>query len=84
MPTKLYSTTYYFWYNRLKKLRKGKHANPENAAAFEIELEKFRKEGITRKTAVKNRKMPLADFSTWLAQQQNFADKLMDDFTKRQ
>jgi hypothetical protein len=27
--------------------------------------------------------MPLADFSSWLAEQQNFADKLMDEYNKR-
>ncbi|MCL1882474.1 MAG: hypothetical protein FWF81_01800 [Defluviitaleaceae bacterium] len=81
-PTKLYETTYYYWYNRLKKLRKGKHANPENAEAYDIEFKKFCKEGIARKAAVKNRKMSLADFSSWLAQQKNEADRLMDEFTQ--
>ena len=75
--TNLYDTTYHFWYNRLKKLKKGKFADPEKAANFNIEFVRFRKEGIMRKVAVKNREMSLADFSTWLAQQQNLADELM-------
>jgi hypothetical protein len=75
--TKLYETTYYHWYNRLKKLKKGKLADPEKATNFNVEFKKFRKEGIMRKTAVKNREIPLADFSSWLAQQQNLADELM-------
>jgi len=81
--TKLYDTTYYFWYNRLKKLRKGKHANSENATAFDAEFKKFCKEGIMQKTAVKNREMPLADFLSWLAQQRNFADKLISELTNK-
>jgi hypothetical protein len=83
MPTKLYDTAYYYWYNREKKLKKGKHANAENAAAFSAEVKKFRKEGITRKTAVKNRQMSLADFASWLAEMQNLADKLMEEYKKR-
>ena len=80
---KLYETTYHYWYNRLKKLRKGKHANPENAAAFKIEFDTFRKEAVKRKTAVKNKQISLADFSAWLVQQENLADKLMDEYKKR-
>ena len=83
MPTKLYDTAYYYWYNREKKLKKGKHADPEKAAMFSAEFKKFRKEGITRKTAVRNRKMPLADFASWLAEMQNLADKLMGEHQKR-
>ncbi|MCL1884606.1 MAG: hypothetical protein FWF81_12755 [Defluviitaleaceae bacterium] len=82
-PTKLYETAYYYWYNRQKKLQKGKHANPENAAAFKVEFDAFRKEAVKRKAAVKNRQRPLADFSTWLAEQQNFADKLMDELAQK-
>jgi len=76
---KLHETTYQFWYNRLRKLRKGKTANPEKAAAFKIKFDAFRKEAVKRKTAVKNRKISLADFSAWLVQQQDYADKLMDE-----
>jgi hypothetical protein len=81
-PTKLYDTAYYYWYNRQKKLKKGKHANPQNAAVYDVEFKKFCKEGITRKTAVKNRQMSLADFLSWLAQQKNEADRMMGEFTK--
>jgi len=69
---------YYYWYNRLRKLRKGKAANAEKAAAFKVEFDAFRKEAVKRKAAVKNRKLSQADFSAWLVEQQNLADKLMD------
>jgi len=74
---KLDEAAYYYWYNRLRKLRKGKAANPEKAAAFKIEFDAFRKEAVKRKAAVKSRKIPLADFSAWLVQMQDEADKLM-------
>ena len=37
-------SAYYYWYNRLRKLRKGKAANPDKAAAFKVALNGFRKE----------------------------------------
>ena len=79
----IHEAAYYYWYNRWRKLRKGKAANPEKAAAFKVELDIFRKEAVKRKTAVKSREMTLADFSTWLVQQQDEADRLMgDDISK--
>ena len=75
---KLDEAAYYYWYNRLRKLRKGKAANPEKAAAFKIEFDAFRKEAVKRKAAVKNRQLPIADFASWLVQMQDEADKLME------
>jgi len=69
---------YYYWYNRLRKLRKGKAANVEKAAAFKVEFDAFRKEAVKRKAAVKSRKIPQADFSSWLVEQQELADRLME------
>jgi len=69
---------YYYWYNRLRKLRKGKAANPEKAATFKAEFDKFRKEAVRRKAAVKQGEMKESDFSNWLFRQQNEADRLMD------
>jgi hypothetical protein len=80
---KLYENAYYYWYNRLRRLQKGKHANVENSAAFKLEYDKFRKEAVLRKTAVKRREMPLADFSSWLFQQQGEADRLIAEYTQK-
>ena len=73
----LYEATYNFWYNRLRKLRKTGTA--EVVAIFKTAFDAFRKEAIKRKAAVNRRKLQLADFSSWLAEQQNEADKLMDE-----
>jgi len=70
---------YYYWYNRLRKLRKGKAANPEKAAAFKVAFDDFRKEAVRRKADVKRNKIKQSEFSSWLAAQQNEADRLMGE-----
>jgi len=73
---------YYYWYNRLRKLRKGKAANLEKAAVFKVEFDVFRKEAVKRKAAAKNRQISIADFASWLVEQQEVADELMGKFMK--
>ena len=68
---------YYYWYNRLRKLRKGKAANPEKAAAFKVAFDDFRKEAVKRKADAKRGELRLNDFSAWLIERQNEADRLM-------
>ena len=72
---------YYYWYNRLRKLRKGKAADSEKAAAFKAEFDIFRKEAVKRKAAVKRGEMRLNEFADWLIGQQDKADGLMDEFS---
>lgn len=79
----IHNTAYYFWYNRLRKLEKGKAANPEGAAAFNAAFEAYRKEAKKRKAAVKRREISLADFSSWVAQMQNEAERLMGEFAPK-
>jgi hypothetical protein len=74
----LYEAVYQYWYNRLRKLRKGKAANPEKAAVFKDEFDAFRREAVRRKAKVKRGDMTLADFASWLAIQQDEADRRMD------
>ena len=74
----LHEVAYYYWYNRWRKLKKGKHANPDNAAAFKIEFDAFRKEAVKRKTAVKKGMISQGDYGSWLVQQQELADALID------
>jgi hypothetical protein len=79
----IHESAYQYWYNRWRKLQKGKAANPEAAAAFKAEFNIFRKEAKERKKSVKAGKTKFADFSSWLAQQQNEADRLMDVFAPK-
>ena len=71
---------YFYWYNRLRKLRKGKAATPNAAASFKAAFDEYRKEAVRRKGAVKRGESRLADYADWLAKQQNEADRLMDEY----
>jgi hypothetical protein len=68
---------YYYWYNRLRKLRKGNAA--DKTAAFKSAFDAFRKEAVRRKGEVKRGETRLNEFSDWLIVQQDEADKLMED-----
>lgn len=75
---KVDESAYYYWYNRLRRLKKGKAADPEKASAFGAAFKEFRKEAVRSKKLVKSGEMEFADFSKWLTKQQKKADKLMD------
>ena len=74
----LHEAAYYYWYNRLRKLKRGKAANLEKAAAVGEAFKAFRKEAVKRKGQVKRGEMKLTDFSSWLVAAQNEVDRLMD------
>ena len=80
-----YETAYYHWYNDLRRLRKGKAANPNKEAAFKAAFDLFRKEALKRKAEVKRKlaveydKIVEQDFRDWLFTQQREADRLMDE-----
>ena len=69
----LHESAYYYWYNRLRKLKRGKTADLEKT--FKI----FRKEAVNRKGMVKRGKMQVNDFSSWLIKPQDEVDRLMGD-----
>lgn len=68
---------YYYWYNRLRKLKRGKNADPEKAMAVSVAFKAFRKEAVKRKAEVKRGGVKLAEFSSWLMVQQDAVDALM-------
>jgi hypothetical protein len=75
----LHEAAYYYWYNRLRKLRRGKAADTEKAAVVSAAFKEFRKEAVKRKGQVKHGEMKLTDFSSWLIEQQEEADRLMGE-----
>jgi hypothetical protein len=75
----LHENAYNYWYNRLRKLKKGNAANPERAAAVDAAFKIYRKEAVKRKADVKNGDLSFSDFATWLAEQQNAVDALMGE-----
>jgi hypothetical protein len=75
----LHENAYNYWYNRLRKLKKGNAANPERAAAVDAAFKEYRKEAVKRKADVKSGELSFSDFATWLAEQQNAVDALMGE-----
>ena len=74
---------YQYWHNRWRRLKNGKAANPEKAAAFKTAFDRFRDEAVELKKAVKHGKMFDDEFEKWLFQQQNEADRLMDELAPK-
>ncbi|GHU89966.1 hypothetical protein FACS1894202_09010 [Clostridia bacterium] len=78
----LHENAYNYWYNRLRKLKKGNAdnaANPKRATAVDAAFKIYRKEAVKRKSAVKSGDLSFSDFATWLAEQQNAVDVLMGE-----
>ncbi|MDL2231948.1 hypothetical protein LJC63_00005 [Ruminococcaceae bacterium OttesenSCG-928-L11] len=73
-----YEAAYYYWYNRLRKLKRGKTADTEKAAMVSAAFKVFRKEAVRLKRRVKDKEMPITEFSSWLVQQQGEVDRLME------
>jgi len=78
----LHENAYNYWYNRLRKLKKGNAnnaANTEKAAAVSAAFKEYRREAVKRKAAVKSGDLSFSDFAAWLVEQQNAVDRLMDE-----
>jgi len=73
-----HETTYYYWYNRLRKLKSAKNPDADKISVVSEAFEIFRKEVVRLKGMVKHGEMKLTDFTSWLAKQQNEVDRLMD------
>ncbi|MDR2157040.1 MAG: hypothetical protein LBO81_04605 [Clostridiales Family XIII bacterium] len=74
---RLDEAAYYYWYNRLRKLRKA--ADPERAAAFKAAFDDFRAEAVRRKAAVKRGDTKFTEFANWLAEQRDESDRLVGE-----
>jgi hypothetical protein len=76
---KLHEAAYYYWYNRLRKLKRAGAADTEKMSAVGAAFQAFRKEAVKLKGMVKRGDMALADFSSWLIRQQDEVDRLMGE-----
>jgi hypothetical protein len=70
-------TAYNYWYTRLRKLRKGRNADPVKEAAVKAAFGAFRKEAVRRKGGVKRGETSFSDFAGWLVEQNDVVDGLM-------
>ena len=74
-----HEAAYYYWYNRLRKLKRAKTPDVVKISVVSGAFEVFRKEAVERKGKVKRGEMKINEFSSWLAAQQNAVDKLMGE-----
>ena len=73
-----YDATYFYCYNRLRKLKRAKNPDADKISAVAEAFKFFRKEAIKRKGMVKREQMKVGDFTSWLAKQQDEVDTLME------
>ena len=74
-----HDSAYYYWYNRLRKLKRAKTPDAEKISVVSEAFKVFRREAVERKRKVKRGEMMINEFSSWLAKQQNEVDILMDE-----
>jgi len=74
-----HENTYYYWYNRVRKLKRAKTPDADKISLVSGAFEIFRKEAVKRKGMVKRGEMRAAEFSSWLFKQQNEVDELMGE-----
>jgi hypothetical protein len=73
----LHEAAYYYWYNRLRKLKRAKQPDTEKLAEVTAAFEAFRAEAVRQKKEIRSGRLKLSEFASWLAQQQNAADSMM-------
>jgi hypothetical protein len=85
-----HETAYYYWYNRLRKLKRAKNPDADKIAAVSEAFEIFRKEAVKRKGMMKkaikamvnstdkDKRKKSTEYTLWLAEQRNVIDKLME------
>ena len=72
-----YKTNYMYWYNRMKKLRKTA-AGTERLSEAETAFDVFCKEAVKKKKAVANGKADERGFESWMLQQRDMIDRLIE------
>lgn len=75
---KSYRTTYMYWYNRMKKLRRSSGVEPEKLAELETAFAVFRDEALKRKREVQHKQENLKSLTDWLLEQRNCFDELIE------
>ncbi len=74
-----HETAYYYWYNRIRKLKRAGDTDSEKATAINAAFKSFRKEAVRLKGMVKRKEIESNEFSSWLAEQKDLVDRLMGD-----
>ncbi|MDR3019362.1 MAG: hypothetical protein LBU66_00485 [Treponema sp.] len=72
-----YKTNYMYWYNRIAKLRKNA-TGTERLTDAKVAFDAFCKEAVKKKKAIINGKADERDFESWMLQQRDIIDRLME------
>lgn len=62
-----------------RKLKRAKNPDAEKLATVTAAFEQFRAEAVKQKSAVRRGERKPADFTSWLMQQQDEVDRLMEE-----
>jgi hypothetical protein len=73
-----HEAAYYYWYNRMRKLKRAGDTDSEKAVAVSAAFQAFRKEAVMLKSMVKHKEIESREFSSWLAEQKNVIDRMME------
>lgn len=69
---------YYYWYNRLRKLKRAKNPDADKISVVSEAFGVFRKEAVKRKGMARRGEIEPKEYTDWLFKQQNEVDRLMD------
>ena len=75
----LYETTYQYWYNRLRKLKRNNTDGKfeKEIADFSAKFKEFRAEAVKRKAAVKAGDTEVKEYMGWLGEQQRIVEGMV-------
>ena len=68
-----------YWYNRLSKAKK-LGANEKVIAKLEKEFERYKATSLEKKRQVKDGSLTYNEYATWLLQQRDVIDNLMEKY----
>jgi hypothetical protein len=74
----IHEAAYFYWYNRLRKLKRTKNPDIEAIARVSAAFDVFKKETVRLKKMVKSGKMSASEFSSWLLEQESVVDGLIN------
>ena len=78
-----HDSAYYYWYNRVRKLKRAKTPDAEKISAVSEAFRVFRKEAVERKGKVKRGEMKISEFTSWIFTQQNEIDRIFEELVER-
>jgi hypothetical protein len=76
---KVHESAYYYWYNRLRKLKQAKNPDMDKVLAVTEAFKAFKRDTLLYKSMVKLGDIKLSDFATWIDSQNGIINGLMGE-----